>query len=224
MTSSPANSAPTPTQHSNVPQALSDFADYAAKQERGIRYGAVTAGPSEPATTHSELDDLAEWADFNDGDTAPKVPLRDMLLGDEDSAVESLERLVRKRLEDGGNETVFHLGFDNTDSMALTAEDWAVAYKRLEGAAKSAGAACRLLYTKNVGGPEEVEGGKGKDKDCSGKVLIRKIPATADENIETRVVVVGNGAFTSLALTCRVPNGLTWRQSTPESPPCWACS
>lgn len=188
----------------NPPQALSDFADYAAKQERGIRYGAATAGPSEPVTpattvtttTHDELDDLAEWADFG-GAPAAKMPLKDMLLGpDEDASAPPLEDMVRRRMEEGGGETVFHLGFEsNADSMALSLDDWKVAYARLERAAGAAGAACRLLYTKNVGGDEEVGGEKKeKDKDCSGKVLIRRVPATADENIETRVVVVGNGA------------------------------
>lgn len=137
---------------------------------------------------------MAEWADFNDGaDAPPKISLRDMFLGENEDA---LEDMLRRRIEEGGGETVFHLGFEsNADSMALTPDEWAVAYARLEGAAGKAGAACRLLYTKNVGGDDEVGGGeKSKDKDCSGKILIRKIPATADENIETRVVVVGNGA------------------------------
>lgn len=208
MTSSPhrdprSQTSTNPAIHhpNQVSQALSDFADYAAKQERGIRYGAAAAaGPSEPAptTTHDELDDLAEWADFNDGDAAPKMPLRDMLLGDEETSAPALERFVRHRVEEGGGETVFHLGFEsNADSMGLAMDDWKVVYSRLEAAAGAAGAACRLLYTRNVGGPQEVAAGKksDKDKDCSGKVLIRKVPATADENIETRVVVVGNGAF-----------------------------
>ena len=126
------------------------------------------------------------------------MPLKDMFLGDdEDTSALLLENLVRRRVEEGSGETVFHLGFENNaDSMGLALDDWNVAYARLERAAKAAGAACRLLYTKNVGGPEEVGGEKKseKDKDCSGKILIRKVPATADENIETRVVVVGNGA------------------------------
>lgn len=191
-----------PTQLPNhLLQVLSDFADYAAKQERGIRYGAVTAGPSEPApattTTHDELDDLAEWADFNEGGAAPhKTSLKDMFLGgDEEASAALLEDVVRRRVTEGGGETVFHLGFEsNADSMGLTPEEWGIAYGRLERAAGKVGAACRLLYTRNVGGEEEVCGEKReKDKDCSGKVLIRKVPATADENIETRVVVVGNG-------------------------------
>lgn len=125
------------------------------------------------------------------------MPLRDMFLGDEDTSMPLLEKFVRKRVEEGSGETVLHLGFENVDSMGLTIDDWNVAYSRLERAAKSAGAACRLLYTRNVGGPEEVAAAKKseKDKDCSGKVLIRKVPVTADENIETRVVVVGNGAW-----------------------------
>lgn len=185
-------------QRSNVPQALSDFADYAAKQERGLRYGGA-AGPSEPAsatTTHDELDDLAEWADFNDGEAAPKMPLKDMFLGPEDASMPLLERFVRKRVDEGSGETVLHLGFEsNSESMSLTIDDWNVAYPRLERAAGNVGCACRVLYTKNVGGPEEVDTKSDKDKDCSGKILIRKIPATADENIETRIVVVGNGTW-----------------------------
>lgn len=126
------------------------------------------------------------------------MPLKDMFLGpDEATCILLLENLVRRRIEEGGGETVFHLGFENnSDSMGLTRDEWDLARGRLERAAEWAGAACRLLYTKNVGGAEEVapEKKSEKDKDCSGKILIRKLPATPDDNIETRVVVVGNGA------------------------------
>lgn len=119
-----------------------------------------------------------------------------MFLGPEDSSLPLLERFVRKRVDEGCGETVLHLGFEsNADSMGLTIDDWNVAYPRLERAAGNVGCASRVLYTKNVGGPEEVGAKSDKDKDCSGKILIRKVPATADENIETRIVVVGNGAL-----------------------------
>lgn len=83
--------------------------------------------------------------------------------------------------------------------MGLTRDDWATAYGRLQRVAKDLNSVCRVLYTKNVGGPEEVEDGNGaapkseKERDCSGKILIRKLPSRPDENIETRIVVVGNG-------------------------------
>jgi Iap family predicted aminopeptidase len=50
--------------------------------------------------------------------------------------------------------------------------------------------------TKNVGGEVEAESTTNKpDKagECSGKILIRRVPTNVEDVIETRIAVVGNG-------------------------------
>jgi hypothetical protein len=80
--------------------------------------------------------------------------------------------------------------------MNLTLDEWHKAYERLEHAAKDVRADCDLLLTKNVGGDKEAAstaGKTGKDKSCSGKILIRRVPPRIEDVIETRIAVVGNG-------------------------------
>lgn len=80
--------------------------------------------------------------------------------------------------------------------MQLTIEEWNTAYARLVLAARGKSADCELLLTKNVGGEHEgasTAAAKGKEKSCSGKILIRQTPTNIEDVIETRIAVVGNG-------------------------------
>ena len=183
--------------------ALSDFAEYVEKQQ-ALRYpSAAQAGPSTSSATaeqdteqhHAELDDILDALDLSD--SGPRVPLRELLLGTDDTTLQKLVELITERLDEGHGETLFEVGFENNgDSMHLAKDDWKAAFARLQEAAKAAHASCQLLLTKNVGG--DVEGStNAKDKDCSGKVLIRRNPATVEEVIETRIAVVGNGLWHS---------------------------
>lgn len=95
---------------------------------------------------------------------------------------------------EGNGETLFDLGQeDNGESMAFSKEHWDVALDRIRRAAKMLQAECRILMTRNVGGPEEVETVNGKDKSATGKIMIREEPETPEDVIETRIAVVGNG-------------------------------
>jgi len=147
-----------------------------------------------PAT--SNFDDENEnlemvWKQF-DVEEPKKNVERHMFLGDGDDSLTELRDWLRQRIAEGNGEAVYHLGFEDTKSMNFTLDEWNKAYGRLVEAAKESNASCELLCTKNIGGPLEVQG-KPDGKDCHGKVLVRKIPQAADENIETRIVVVGNG-------------------------------
>lgn len=154
------------------------------------------AGPTagaEPAEHHEELDELFDNLDL--ADTAPRIPLRNLLLASDDDSFGKLADVVRERIEEGMDETVFELGYENNgDSMHLTTEECVTAYERLVKAAKGVQANYELL-TKNVGG--EVEAGStagkpGKDCACSGKILVRRVPAKVEDVIEIRIAVVGN--------------------------------
>ncbi|KAM4062636.1 elongation factor tu GTP binding domain-containing protein [Hirsutella rhossiliensis] len=180
--------------------ALSDFAEY-VEQQQNFRFPASRRTRPGPAPSsgsadhhHEELDELFDNLDLDD--TAPRIPLRDLLLGSDDDSLQRLRDVVAERIAEGMGETVFELGFENNgDSMQLTREQWDSAYKRLVGAAKGVRADCELLLTKNVGGKVEAASTAGqaaKDNTCSGKVLIRRVPPKAEDVIETRIAVVGN--------------------------------
>ncbi len=121
--------------------------------------------------------------------------MRDLLLGggdDDDVLLRQLADVVAERLDEGRGEVVFDLGFEhNGDSLGLSRAEWAVAYGRLQAAAAVARADCQLLLSRNVGG--DADTAKSKDADCTGKVMIRQVPATVEDVIETRIAVVGNG-------------------------------
>ncbi|KAK4465667.1 GTP-binding protein 1 [Cladorrhinum samala] len=185
--------------------ALSDFAEYVEKQQ-ALRFpssrlsaaAAATAGTTAAGASahadfdhHEELDDILDSLDLSD--PAPRVRLRDLLLSpaDDADALKKLADAVQDRLVEGHGETVFDVGFENNgDSMKLTVEEWNAAYNRLAEAAKQIRADCKLLLTKNVGG--ELDGTPTKDRECSGKIMIRQTPATVEDVIETRIAVVGN--------------------------------
>jgi GTPase len=122
--------------------------------------------------------------------------LKEVLLDRSDGAEDGIRRLaeyIRARLDDGNGEALMDLGLeDSGDSMEFSKADWDFALSRLRETADKAMADCSLLMTRNVGGDVEVPL-KDDDKSCTGKVLIRRRPASVDEVIETRIAVVGNG-------------------------------
>lgn len=125
------------------------------------------------------------------------MPLKELLLGSDEKALEQLQKVVADRIAEGFGETVFELGYENNGaSMGLVVDEWNTAYTRLEEASKRIRANCQLLITKNVGGEKEAPSTAtqpSKVKGCSGKVLIRQIPKRIEDVIETRIAVVGNG-------------------------------
>ncbi|KAL2753005.1 hypothetical protein ACRALDRAFT_1045004 [Sodiomyces alcalophilus JCM 7366] len=183
--------------------ALSDFAEYVEKQQylRFPRTKTPAGGETTTADSasqsqehqHAELDELFDTLDLADA-TAPGIRLKDLLLGADEDTGKQLGEYLTERLEEGHGETVFELGFENNgDSMGLTLDQWNTAYKRLQDAAHLARAECQLLVTRNVGGDVEAPSSKsGKDKDCTGKVMIRRKPQKVEDVIETRIAVVGN--------------------------------
>lgn len=88
---------------------------------------------------------------------------------------------------------IFDLGSElNGDSMSLQRSEWDVALAQLTRAASKFRADCQVLLTKNVDATTDAISQNEKDRDCSGKVLIRQLPASVEEVIETRIAVVGN--------------------------------
>ena len=179
--------------------ALSDFAEYVEKQQ-ALRYPsgkpapAAESGDAAAEEHHEELDELFDNLELGES-SAPGVRLRDLLLGTDDDTLHKLKDILAGRIEEGFGETVFELGYENNnDSLGLTLEEWNVAYKRLQDAAQLIHSDCQLLVTRNVGGDVEApSASKSKDKDCTGKVMIRRKPETVEDVIETRIAVVGNG-------------------------------
>ncbi len=178
--------------------ALSDFADYVEKQQ-ALRYPSINKQAAATATNnvqpdlehHDELDDILNSLDLSD--PTPAVRLRELLLSPSSDvdALQKLADIVEERLLEGHGEAVFDIGFENNgEGMRLSRDEWDVAHGRLAEAAKMLRAETQLLLTKNVGG--ELDGTPTKEGDCSGKVMIRRVPATAEEVIETRIAVVGN--------------------------------
>jgi GTPase len=189
---------------------LSEFADYVEKQQ-ALRYpSTATASTSTSALEeHAELDDILNGLDL--ADTSPAVRLKGLLLTHNEDTLAKLVSLLETRIEEGHGETVFEIGFENNgDSMGLSKDEWDVALKRLKEAARKARADCQVLLTKHVGGEEEAESAAAeKEKECSGKVLVRQHPATVEEVIETRIAVVGNvDAGKSTMLGVLVKGGL----------------
>lgn len=178
------------------------------EKQQALRYPS-TAGASTSATEdHSELDILNS---LDLADTSPAVRLKELLLNFDDESLSKLVNLLELRIEEGHGETIFEIGFENNgDSMGLTKHEWDIAMKRLIEAAVKNRADCQVLLTKNVGGEAEAETvGNEKEKECSGKILIRQHPATVEEVIETRIAVVGNvDAGKSTMLGVLVKGGL----------------
>ena len=78
--------------------------------------------------------------------------------------------------------------------MGFSKEEWEVALGRIRGCSDELGVDVSVLMTRNTGAETDIEA-SAKEKSCFGKVMLRTIPADVDEVIETRIAVVGNGAF-----------------------------
>ena len=145
---------------------------------------------------HPELDILDS---LNLADGPAHVRLKELLEDtgdDEEVTLQQLSNIVQSRLLEGHGEALFDLGQDdNGETMAFNKEQWDVALDRIRRASKILRAECRILLTRNVGGPEEAETKNEKDKSCTGKLLIRQVPETIEDVIETRIAVVGNGTM-----------------------------
>jgi GTPase len=133
--------------------------------------------------------------DLDDGPAHAR--LKDLLLDsaeDPEQSLQLLSNVLRSRLLEGHGETLFDLGQeDNGDSMSFTKDQWDIALERLTGAAGLLKAECRVLLTRHVGGPVEVGTVEEKDKSATGKIMIRQAPERAEDVIETRIAVIGNG-------------------------------
>ncbi|KAF7871978.1 uncharacterized protein EAF02_009083 [Botrytis sinoallii] len=199
--------------------ALSEFAEYVEKQQ-ALRYpsystsSSTTGGPSTTATSVTTVEDHAELTDILNSldiaDTSPQVRIKELLLSTDEDQLTLLKNVLELRLEEGHGETIFEIGFENNgDAMGFNKEEWDVALKRLKEAAGKLNSDCQLLLTNGVGGEVEGETGESKEKDCTGKVLVRQHPASVEEVIETRIAVVGNvDAGKSTMLGVLVKGGL----------------
>ena len=136
--------------------------------------------------------------------------MKELFLSDDEDTLSKLVTVLDLRIEEGHGETIFEVGFENNgDSMGLKRDEWDIAMARLVKAASKLRADCQVLLTKNVGVETDAESKNEKDKDCSGKVLIRQHPASVEEVIETRIAVVGNvDAGKSTMLGVLVKGGL----------------
>ncbi|KAL8763693.1 MAG: hypothetical protein Q9184_000588 [Pyrenodesmia sp. 2 TL-2023] len=207
----------TPQERRKGESALSEFADYVEKQQaQKSKQRSVAPSDSGYASQstvtehHAELDildtlDLAE--------TSNHVRLKVLLLDTGDDAEVTLQQLsnvLQNRLLEGNGEALFDLGQeDNGETMNFSEEQWDVALDRIRRAASILRAECRILLTRNVGGPEEADKINEKDKSCTGKILIRQHPETIEDVIETRIAVVGNvDAGKSTMLGVLVKGGL----------------
>jgi GTPase len=170
---------------------LSDFADYVHKKQAQRLPPGATA-PTPVLEEHDELDILDQ---LGLAEESTSIRLKQVLLSKDDvnESIKQLTKYIHGRLDEGHGECLFDLGLeDNGDAMGFNKEDWEFALQRLEDAAKEEGAECSVLMTRNVGGAGDV-GPNGKDTSSSGKLMIRRKPASVDDVIETRIAVVGNG-------------------------------
>lgn len=210
-------------------QALTEFADYVAEKQQAQRNQLRSVAPSysgyasQSAATehHAELDVLDT---LNLADTSNQPRLRLLLLDTSEDAEVTLQQLagvLQSRLLEGNGEALFDLGQeDNGETMDFSKEHWDVALDRIRRAASFLRAECRILLTRNVGGPEEAETKNEKTKGCMGTILLRQRPETTEDVIETRIAVVGNGSYPPLTLE---PSRLIISpKSTQEKAPCSA--
>lgn len=193
----------TPEERRRGELALSEFADYVTKEQvrrSGAGYHDASVAPIGSGTSvsaitaeHSELDILDQLSLV---DTPVSVKLKDLLLGtspDAEGSVQLLRGVVQSRIDEGHGETLFDIGLeDNGEPMGLDLNQWNTALERLQEAARGIPAECRTMLTYNVGGPEEAQTKNARMKGACGKILIRQVPGTVEEVIETRIAVVGN--------------------------------
>lgn len=205
--------------YSRNAQALSEFAEYADKQQtqrsRHVApsdsgYSTGAASVSRDVEDHAELEILDQ---LGLSDTPRTVKLKDLLLGTGDSVEDSLQELagtLQARLDEGQGETIFDLGLeDGGDSMGFDLPQWETALRRLREAAETIPAHCRILLTYNVGGDQESSVKNERISGAWGKVLIRQDAPGVEEMAEIRVAVVGNvDAGKSTMLGVLVKGGL----------------
>ncbi|MCJ1224276.1 hypothetical protein MMC12_000920 [Toensbergia leucococca] len=184
--------------------ALSEFADYVEKQQSKRPYpgrsSSIAPSDSGYSTQSTFTEDHAELEILDTlelSETSAHVRLKYLLLDESDNAevtLQQLSNLLQSRMLEGHGETLFDLGQeDNGESMAFSKEQWDVALDRTRRASGMLKADCRVLMTRNVGGPEEVNAINEKENYAAGKIMIRQTPETVEDVIETRIAVVGNG-------------------------------
>lgn len=170
---------------------MSEFADYVQKQQALRRPPGAQPVPYEE---HDELDIIDQLGLEED---SSHIRLKEVLLDkqtDPEVTVKALAEHLTMRLAEGHGEALFDLGLeDNGAPMGFSIDDWGFALERISMAAGEAKADYKVLMTRNVGGDVEVGPSGPKDKSSSGKLIIRRIPETVDDVIETRIAVVGNG-------------------------------
>lgn len=196
-------------------QALSEFAEYADKQQslRATQTAPLDNGTSDkPAENedHAELEILDQLGLSDDPKT---VKLKELFLSPDDKSdgnIKVLAEILQNRIDEGHGETIFDLGVeDGGESMSLTLDQWNSALQRLREAATTLAAYCRIILTYNVGGPEETRTANDRIKGACGKVLIRQPAQTLEEMAEIRMAVVGNvDAGKSTMLGVLVKGGL----------------
>lgn len=182
-------------------QALSEFAEYADKQQaqRSAQVdpsdsGYSTASVSKATEEHAELEILDQ---LTLSDAPRPVKLKELLLGTGDDAGEDLQALggiIQARIDEGHGETIFDLGIeDGGDSMGFDLAQWNTALQRLREAAGTLPAHDRILITYNVGGDTDASPTSNERiKGSWGKVLLRQPADSVEEMAELRVAVVGN--------------------------------
>jgi GTPase len=147
--------------------------------------------------SYEEHDELNILDQLELAEESNAIRLKHVLLDRSETAEGSVNQLteyIHSRLEEGHGEALFDLGIeDSGELMGFSKEDWDFAVERVLYCANKDSADCRILITRNVGGDLEVGPSNAKDTLCSGKVMIRRRPASVDDVIETRIVVVGNG-------------------------------
>ncbi|KAL2821537.1 P-loop containing nucleoside triphosphate hydrolase protein [Aspergillus granulosus] len=195
--------------------ALSEFAEYADKQQsrRSAQPVPPENGTSDKSAAHEDHAELDILDQLGLSDDPKTVKLKDLLLASEDKVeanVKILAEILQNRIDEGHGETVFDLGLeDGGESMSLSLEEWNSALQRLRDAADTLAAHCRILLTYNVGGPEESRVPNDRVKGAWGKILIRQPAETVEEMAEIRVAVVGNvDAGKSTMLGVLVKGGL----------------
>ncbi|KAL2849098.1 P-loop containing nucleoside triphosphate hydrolase protein [Aspergillus pseudodeflectus] len=195
--------------------ALSEFAEYADKQQsrRSAHQVPPENGTSDKSAAHEDHAELDILDQLGLSDDPKTVKLKDLLLSPEDKVEENtkvLAEILQNRIDEGHGETVFDLGLeDGGESMSLSLDEWNKALQRLRDTADTLAAHCRILLTYNVGGPDESRVPNDRVKGAWGKVLVRQPAETVEEMAEIRVAVVGNvDAGKSTMLGVLVKGGL----------------
>ncbi|KAF3930518.1 hypothetical protein ABW19_dt0201476 [Dactylella cylindrospora] len=178
--------------------SLSEFVEHVANQAAARHRGRTgsTSTPKQPpkltnAPTNKSLEEAVDELSFIDdlgleSENAPRVKLRDQLLGIEPG----LDVLLKRRLEEGRGEALFELGYeDKGDSMGFTKEEYDKAFEVLKQNLEPLNAQCAVLQTANVEADEEIPpDGKG----ARAKLMVRQVPKSMEDLLEIRVAVVGN--------------------------------